>query len=185
MNQNRLAIKQFFNSYCSLANAAKIFTVVIFIVAILSIIIYSIDLYRQGHKKHLIGWISGGGFVFLTIPIAVRLVVQHLSNWQAPRIQKFVVRIIWIIPIYSIESWIALRYTYLNIYMETLREFYESYAVFNFLYYLISLFGDEQNLIDILRGKPESRGVHPFPLNLFFKNWAMGAPVVHWCKLGE
>ncbi len=169
---------------CTFADFAKVFTVAIFILAISSIVIYSIDLYRQGHKKHLIGWISAGGFVLLTIPVSVGLAVQHLRNWHAPNLQKFVVRIIWIIPIYSIESWIALRYTSLNVYMETLREFYESYAVFNFLYYLISLFGDEQNLINIIRSKPDSRAVHPYPVNLLIKNWTMGSNVLHHCKLG-
>lgn len=162
----------------------RVFLVLIVIGAVLGIVVYSVYLYRQGHTKHVIGWMSSGGFVLLTIPISIKLIMQHLTNWQAPRIQKFVVRIIWMVPLYSIESWIALRYRSLTLYMETLRECYEAYVIFSFLYYLISLLGDELHLISVLRSKPESRGVHRFPLNLVLKPWSMGSEMLHYCKVG-
>ena len=56
-------------------------------------------------------------------------------------IQKHVVRIVWMIPLYSIESFFALKYRKSAIYIRTFRECYESYVIYNFLYYLIALLG--------------------------------------------
>ncbi len=96
------------------------------VLCVVGIVGYSVDLYRHGKQKHYIGWFSSAGFVLLTIPISIRLIVMHLTHWNAPHIQKYVVRIIWMIPIYSIESWLALRFKRAAIYLETLRECYEA-----------------------------------------------------------
>ena len=92
---------------------------------VMAILFISYDLYRHGRKKHLIGWFSSAGFVLLTFPISMRLIVLHLTHWYIPRLQKYVVRIIWLIPVYSVESWLALRFKNQALYIETVRECYE------------------------------------------------------------
>jgi hypothetical protein len=133
---------------------ADITTVIGILGCIALIIGYSIDLYRHGKQKLYIGWFSSAGFVLLTIPISIRIIVQHLTHWVAPNIQKYVVRIVWMIPIYSVESWIALRYKFMANYLEKLRECYEAYVIFCFMYYLIALLGgDEQQIAYKLKNK--------------------------------
>lgn len=73
------------------------------LVSVAGIVLYSVDLYRHGHDKRLIGWFSSAGFVLLTVPISLRLIISHLLNWVQPQIQKYVVRIIWMVPIYAVE----------------------------------------------------------------------------------
>ena len=148
------------------------------------IVLYSVDLYQSGIAKHTVAAFSAAGFVMLTIPISLRLVLNHLSNWNRPSIQKHVVRIIWMIPLYSIESFFALKYRESAIYIRTFRESYESYVIYNFLYYLIALLGNESQLLSVLKTKFESRGIrHMWPVNYFLPNWTSGE-ILNKCKIG-
>lgn len=138
------------------------------LLACIAIIGYSYDLYVHGTDKDFIGWFASGGFVVLTFLISVRLIVLHLLNWRQPNIQKYIVRIIWMVPLYGVESWLALRFRTAAIYIETFRECYEAYVVYNFFYYIIALLGDsEVQLISILKTKPKERGMHRFPFSMF------------------
>ena len=66
-------------------------------------------------------------------PISMYGIVTHLANYNQPHVQIYVVRILWMVPIYSIESWLAMRFHKNAIYIETLRDFYESYVLYSFL----------------------------------------------------
>lgn len=44
-----------------------------------------------------------------------------------PQLQRHVVRIMWMVPVYAIDSWFALRFKEANIYLDTARECYEAY----------------------------------------------------------
>jgi hypothetical protein len=163
---------------------AKVITMSTIFVSVVGIILYSVDLYRHGSQKHYIGWFSSAGFVLLTIPISIRLIVNHLTHYNMPHIQKYVVRIIWMIPIYSIESWFALRFKSASIYLETIRECYEAYVIFCFFYFLIAVLGDEQPLILKLKQKPAEYGRHSWPISMFVSPWAMGNELLQKCKFG-
>jgi len=39
-----------------------------------------------------------------------KTVQHHLYNWYAPEVQKFVVRILFMVPLYSVQSWLSLRF---------------------------------------------------------------------------
>ena len=104
-------------------------------------------------------------------------IVMHLANYNEPKVQMYVVRILWMVPIYSIESWLCLRYKDYAIYIETLRDCYESYVLYSFLQYLIQVLGGEEALILMLKDKSPTRGVHMWGLQWCVKPWLMGQPV--------
>ena len=72
-------------------------------------------------QLHVFSWAVAGIFVCLALPITLHDVHMHCIHYVSP-LQKYVVRIILIVPIYAIESWFALRYKDQKIYLETLRE---------------------------------------------------------------
>lgn len=39
-----------------------------------------------------------------------------------PNVQRYVVRILWMCPIYAVESWLSLRFRHWAIYIESMRE---------------------------------------------------------------
>jgi hypothetical protein len=81
------------------------------------------------------------------------------------------------VPIYSIESWLSLRFHRYAIYIQTLRDFYESYVLYCFFQFLIEVLGGEEALINLLKDKSPTRGVHYPPLNWCMKPWIMGQPI--------
>jgi hypothetical protein len=102
---------------------------------------------------------------------------MHLTNYYQPNVQCYVVRILWMVPIYSIESWLCLRFHTAAIYIETLRDVYESYVLYSFLQFLIAVLGGEEALVLMLKDKSPTRGVHMWGMNWFIKPWLMGQPV--------
>lgn len=124
-------------------------------------------------------------------------IVMHLANYNQPNVQAYVVRILWMVPIYSMESWLCLRFHRYAIYIETLRDLYESYVLYCFLQFLIQVLGGEEELVGMLRTKSPTRGVHMWGLQWCVRPWLMGQPItrtggrVHWtspffvkCKFG-
>lgn len=67
------------------------------------VIWYSYELAHNGIDPHLIAWFSAGAFVLLGFPISMWGIVKHLSNYNQPHVQVYVVRILFMVPIYSIQ----------------------------------------------------------------------------------
>jgi hypothetical protein len=88
------------------------------------------------------------------------------------------------VPVYSVESWLALRFGSYALLMQTLRECYEAYAIYNFVHFLFSLLGEEANLAAMLKEKPPERGMHKWPMSLVASSWIMGHDFLYKCKLG-
>jgi len=138
---------------------------------------YSKELYTNGSETQLIAWFSAGAFVLLGFPISMYGIFGHLSHYYQPEVQCFVVRILWMVPIYSIGSWFSLRFHEQSLYIETFRDCYESYVIYCFYYYLVSVLGGENELIMILKDKSVTRGVHLRGVRCFVSPWLMGQPV--------
>lgn len=85
-----------------------ILTISAVLMCLAAVVLYGIDFTQNGKKKKFSFWFSSGAFVLLTFPISVRLIINHLTHWHRPSIQKYVVRIIWMIPLYSVERFVLL-----------------------------------------------------------------------------
>lgn len=118
-----------------------------------------------------------------TIILSFRLVYLHLTHWYMP-LQKFVVRILFMVPLYALISYLSLRFHVYRVYMGTLRDFYEAFVIASFVYYLIELLGGDQNLVVLLREKDPELGRHKFPLSYAFNDWEMGEEFMLNCKHG-
>jgi hypothetical protein len=80
-----------------------------------------------GHVQ-LAAYHSAGVMVLGTIVLSLRLVYLHLTHWYMPDVQKYVVRILWMVPIYAVQSWFSLRFHSSRIYIDTVRDLYEAYG---------------------------------------------------------
>lgn len=48
--------------------------------------------------------IIGGLFVITTLPICFWHIMQHVRNFTKPSLQKPIIRILWMVPIYSVNA---------------------------------------------------------------------------------
>ncbi|XP_043523424.1 transmembrane protein 184C isoform X2 [Frieseomelitta varia] len=89
-------------------------------------------------KKKNQAALIGGAFVLLTLPIALYEIVQHMIHYTHPGLQKHVIRILWMVPIYAGNAWLGLMLSKGGIYVDNLREYYEAYVIYNFMMYLLA-----------------------------------------------
>ena len=141
---------------------------------LISTILISVDLHRNGTEPHILAWVSGGMFVLMAIPLALYEIFMHLVWYVKPESQRYIIRIIWMVPVYAIESWLALRYKDYALYMQAAREFYEAFVILSFLQYLLNHLGstDEERASLI---KAEAQSIeHSFPFSCCVDRWEMG-----------
>lgn len=115
--------------------------------------------------------------MLIGFPISIYGIVMHLANYNQPETQVYIVRILFMVPIFSIQSWLGLRFKDYSIYFETIRDFYESFVLYSFLQFLIQVLGGEEALILMLKDKSPTRGVHIWGMQFCLKPWLMGQPV--------
>lgn len=86
------------------------------------------------------------------------------------------------VPIYSLDSWIALKYPNIAIYVDTCRECYEAYVIYNFMVFLSSYLTNRYpNLVLIIEAKDQQKHLPPL---CCCPPWAMGEVLLFRCKLG-
>lgn len=56
--------------------------------------------------------------MLLTLPISVYAVALHTEYYTRPALQKHVIRILWMPPIYGLDSWLALRFIDARMYLD-------------------------------------------------------------------
>jgi hypothetical protein len=128
---------------------------------------------------------SAGVMVCGTLILSFRLIYLHLTHWYMPDVQKYVVRILWMVPIYAVQSWLSLRFHNMRIYIDSVRDLYEAYVIASFVYYLMELLGGQEALVNILEQKRGTRlGHHAFPLSLILEPWELGVEFMLQCKHG-
>ena len=111
-------------------------------------------------------------------------VAQHLENYRMPRLQRHVIRILWMVPIYAVDCWLALRFKECTIYFDTIRECYEAYVIYNFYTYCTVYLQEFCNpgLEQIVARKPQQG--HFWPVRLFVHSPRMGEPFLRLCRHG-
>lgn len=152
------------------------------IVLIVALPLMIVEFQLHDTASHLQAWFIGGLFVILAVPISVWGILQHLVHYNQPDLQKYIVRILWMVPIYAINAWLGLRFTHLTLYLDTARECYEAYVIYNFMsYLLVYLRTQYPHLEDVIACKPQTK--HLFPFCLIYP-WNMGTELISKCKHG-
>ncbi|XP_055642060.1 transmembrane protein 184C [Toxorhynchites rutilus septentrionalis] len=152
---------------------------VLFVIIVVPLLI--VNSVKDGftRKDQLI--LIGGLFVMCAIPISIWQITQHIVHFTQPILQKHIIRILWMVPIYALNAWLCLLFPQHSIYMDSIRECYEAYVIYNFMKYLLNYLNLEMDLERTLEYKPPVK--HIFPL-CCMAPWPTGREFVHNCKHG-
>ncbi|KAG5250750.1 protein LAZ [Salix suchowensis] len=137
-------------------------------------------------------------FVLIALVLSMYLIFEHLAAYNQPEEQKFLIGLILMVPVYSLESFLSLLDSSAAFNCEAIRDCYEAFALYCFERYLIACLGGEENTIEFMESQTLSTpssplledshadGVveHPFPLNCFLRDWNLGADFYHAVKIG-
>ena len=134
--------------------------------------------------QHVIAMSIAQCCVSLTVPISLYHCYEHLSCFTKPRLQSQIVRIICMVPVYSLEGMLSISYPEAAFYLQVLREWYEGFVIYSFMIYLLNFLTDEYpDLPRVLSDKPSSIGHHKHPF-CFLPPWKMGKEFLNNCKAG-
>jgi hypothetical protein len=115
-------------------------------------------------------FIVAGIFAIMASALAFHQIYKHLRHEYHPALKRNVARILLMIPVYALESWLGLRYVQLAMYFDVLRECYEAIVLYSFYQMLAIYLGGEANLHDLLKTKPPVSHMVPF---CCMKKWRM------------
>ncbi|KAI3428292.1 hypothetical protein D9Q98_006671 [Chlorella vulgaris] len=128
---------------------------------------------RAQYSVHYQAWFIAGIFVILAVSASIYEVAMHLEYYNRPRLQLRVVRILWMVPIYAVDSWLSLRFKEARVYIDPLRECYEAFVIYQFFEYLVAYLEDEYGDIAAYFTVKE-QVQHLWPFNRLLDPWPMG-----------
>lgn len=73
-----------------------------------------------------------GSFVLFAVFLTAYLIFRHVKHWIDPDGQRCIVRILILVPIYSVVSWLAVLFGDYALYFTLVRDCYEAYALHQF-----------------------------------------------------
>ncbi|OGE50167.1 hypothetical protein PENARI_c018G00650 [Penicillium arizonense] len=87
------------------------------------------------------------------------------KNYRKPLLQRYVVRILLMVPIYAASSWTSIVSLKAAQFLDPIRDIYEAFTIYTFFQLLINFLGGERALIIMAHGRPPIS--HAWPLNHF------------------
>lgn len=123
-----------------------------------------------------------GAFVWAALVITCHQIYQHLRFYTCPSEQRWIVRILFIVPIYAFDSWLSLLFFHNNyyVYFDSVRDWYEAFVIYNFLSLCYEYLGGESNIMTEIRGKPVKSSFWYGTCCLSGKNYTIG--FLRFCK---
>ncbi|XP_024387561.1 protein LAZ1 homolog 2 isoform X1 [Physcomitrium patens] len=142
--------------------------------------------------------ILAGCFVGFTLALSSYLLFQHLSTYNGPSEQRWLIGIIFMVPVYSVASFVSLSWPDISIECNILGSCYEAFAMYSFSRYLIACLGEGEAAIlkleklesigphQPLLGHPSDHHLayHPVPFNWFLEPWQLGRQFFDAVKFG-
>ncbi|XP_006859854.1 PREDICTED: transmembrane protein 184A [Chrysochloris asiatica] len=98
-----------------------------------------------------------GIFVWAALLLTCHQIYLHLRSYTVPNEQRYIIRLLFIVPIYAFDSWVSLLllgdHQY-YIYFDSVRDCYEAFVIYSFLSLCFQYLGGESGIMAEIRGKP-------------------------------
>uniref|UniRef100_A0A3B5KRJ8 Transmembrane protein 184a n=1 Tax=Takifugu rubripes TaxID=31033 RepID=A0A3B5KRJ8_TAKRU len=98
-----------------------------------------------------------GIFVWTALLITGHQIYTHLRSYTVPNQQRYIIRILFIVPVYAFDSWLSLLFInneQYYVYFDSIRDCYEAFVIYNFLSLSFEYLGGESAIMSEIRGKP-------------------------------
>ena len=101
-------------------------------------------------------------FAFVAFAISMYLLYKHLQYYTRPLLQRQIVRIVFIIPVYAVCSSLSLTNDRYAHYIDTVRDVYEAYCIHCFLVLMLDFPGGEAAVVEGIKEKGLMKHPSPF-----------------------
>ena len=117
--------------------------------------------------------------------VALALVAMHVKHYTMPHVQRHINRVILIVPVFSLLSWIALVTNDANaVYIEVVRDCYESWVVYNFLNLCLAYVGGPGAIVNAMSGKEIKSGSWLKMTCFYERDLVVDGNFIRKCKQG-
>ncbi|KAI9370871.1 organic solute transporter Ostalpha-domain-containing protein [Aspergillus egyptiacus] len=96
------------------------------------------------------------------------------KNYRKPLLQRYVVRILLMVPIYAASSWASIVSLKASLWLAPIRDIYEAFTIYTFFQLLINFLGGERSVIIMMHGRAPVQ--HAWPLNHFLSKVDISDP---------
>ncbi|KAJ5885576.1 organic solute transporter Ostalpha-domain-containing protein [Penicillium tannophilum] len=96
------------------------------------------DLWDGGITFHELCWILCAIFTVLAFILASIIMIGHATHYSNPNEQRYIIRILFMIPVYAISSFLCVYYYRHSVYFELIGDCYEPFAIASFFTLLCS-----------------------------------------------
>jgi hypothetical protein len=151
--------------------------------ALAGVVIYNLVAYQGQYPKKVIAWSVGGIFVGASLPITLHNVALHLLHFVSP-LQRFYIRILWMVPIYGVESWLSLRFHEQSVYLITLRELYEAFVIHAFFSLMLEYLSPDLEALKKRMVDEQGPTVKVCCCGTRLDYWKNGGQLIYRCQLG-
>ncbi len=100
-------------------------------------------------------------FAFVAFVVSLHLLYRHMQHYNRPILQRQIVRIVLIVPVYAVCSALALSFEPYAVYINTVRDCYEAYCIHCFLVLMLDFPGGEAAVVEGIKHKDLMK--HPVP----------------------
>ncbi|KAI7463020.1 DUF300-domain-containing protein [Hortaea werneckii] len=115
----------------------------------------------SGFKQWIL--ILAGLSALLACLLTVLTTLLQAKNYRKPLLQRHVIRILIMVPIFSAASWASLTSLRVAFWIDPFRDVYEAFTLYTFFQLLVAYLGGERSLIIMMHGRPPVP--HLWPLN--------------------
>lgn len=157
------------------ANTVRALTGLVYVLTVAAAVAVIYQLAASSAERHVIAWGVAAIFVGLAVPLSMHEIAMHVLDWRSP-MQVYYVRIHVLVPLYGIESWLALRFRDQAIYFTVTREIYESIVIRDFFALMMDALsggsGDlERASATLAKGNPGRDEAHIGPAWCCRRGW--------------
>lgn len=111
------------------------------------------------HKGLMIGHVEesaiAGVFCLIAVCTSAWHIRTHLQRFSRPDHQKQIVRILLMVPVYALGSWLSLTFPAQDLYFDSIRDCYEAFTIYSFLQLLLAYMGGESVACEHYREKEQ------------------------------
>ncbi|OQO07245.1 hypothetical protein B0A48_07815 [Cryoendolithus antarcticus] len=108
--------------------------------------------------------ICAGVSSLVAIILTVLLVLVQTKNYRKPLLQRHVIRIFVLVPIFATASWASLTSLRAAFWIDPFRDVYEAFTLYTFFQLLVNFLGGERSLIILMHGRAPVP--HLWPLDM-------------------
>ncbi|EJD01357.1 DUF300-domain-containing protein, partial [Fomitiporia mediterranea MF3/22] len=120
--------------------------------------------------------VSSGICTLFAVFLSTMSIFLHLKNYRKPMLQRMVIRIMVMVPLYAVSSLISLFSLNAAFVIDAIRDIYEAFVIYCFFNLLLGYLGGERSLLILLHGREPKHTV--FPISLFKREIDVSDPYV-------